>query len=102
MYISVNNENIIKAVSNDAIKSSNMRVIQTEELNGLNHYDILGKQLVLGSLSDPSKLKVAIICNWKDTCGIATYTNYLVNSLKNKVGEIKIFAEHITNNTEDG
>jgi len=50
------------------------------------------------SYIDKDKFKLAVICNWGDRCGIATYSKYLIDALQNKVDEIKIFAEK--NNVE--
>jgi glycosyltransferase involved in cell wall biosynthesis len=45
----------------------------------------------IGSLV--SKPRVAVISNWKVNCGIATYTEYLVQGLRKIAGSVKIFAE---------
>jgi len=44
------------------------------------------------------ELRIAFICNWKDKCGISTYSEYLVQALRPKVKEIAIFSEQIENN----
>ncbi len=38
-------------------------------------------------------MKVAVVCNFGDQCGIATYSKYLIDHLAPKVAAIKIFAE---------
>lgn len=50
-----------------------------------------------------SELRVAIICNWNDQCGISTYSGYLVNALKPQVADLKVFSEitpHVTGEDE--
>jgi glycosyltransferase involved in cell wall biosynthesis len=38
-------------------------------------------------------MKIAVICNWRDNCGISTYTKYLVDALVPKVDKVRIFSE---------
>jgi len=45
----------------------------------------------LNACKKPSK--IAVISNWNVNCGIATYTGYLVQSLKKITPSVKIFAE---------
>lgn len=40
-----------------------------------------------------AKPRVAMICNWGDQCGIATYSGYLVPALRPYLSGLKIFAE---------
>jgi glycosyltransferase involved in cell wall biosynthesis len=42
---------------------------------------------------DIKDLRVAMIANWGDQCGIATYTAYLCSAMKPMVKELKIFSE---------
>lgn len=88
MYISYNKYNIIKAVSNKPIKIVDHILIETDQLESEN---IIGKKLILGNQNE--NLRVALVCNWGDRCGIATYTAMLVEHLRPLVGEIRIFAE---------
>ena len=44
-------------------------------------------------LKNISELKVAIICNWHDQCGISTYSHFLTNAIVGKVKEVRIFSE---------
>lgn len=47
-----------------------------------------------GALELKSQVKrVGMICNWGQNCGIATYSNYLADSLKLEGAELKIFSE---------
>lgn len=43
-----------------------------------------------------NELRVAVVCNWDDKCGISTYSGYLVNAMASKVGAIKVFSEYRT------
>lgn len=51
----------------------------------------IGKRILLNT---DKSIRVAIICNWNDDCGISSYTRYLVDALAPKVNALKIFSEH--------
>jgi glycosyltransferase involved in cell wall biosynthesis len=53
------------------------------------HRHLLGKKVV----RKDKKLKIAMICNWDQECGISTYSKYLVDSLRPKVEDVRIFSE---------
>lgn len=89
-HISFNENGIIRTVSDKLIKIKDHSFIKTDQCFDNN---IIGKKIVLGPRQDT--LKVALICNWGDRCGISTYTTLLINSLKSKLSELKIFAEHL-------
>jgi hypothetical protein len=79
--------------SNDRIKGVFDREVQISNLDNLYKVDnveenIIGKRI--GTMS-PEKMKIAIVCNWRTPCGISTYSKYLVDALRSKVNEIKIF-----------
>lgn len=93
MYISYDKHGIIRAISGSPVKASDHVTIQTDLQVHPNQ--IIGKRIALGQRAHPNKLKVAIICNWGDQCGIATYSELLVRALRPKVSELKIFAEQI-------
>lgn len=81
--------------SNDRIKGVFDREVQVSNLDNLYKVDnveenIIGKRI--GTMS-PEKMKIAIVCNWRTPCGISTYSKYLVDALRSKVNEIKIFSE---------
>lgn len=46
-----------------------------------------------------SNLKVALVCNWNDKCGISTYSGYLAEAMKGKVAELRIFSEKTNDQT---
>jgi glycosyltransferase involved in cell wall biosynthesis len=58
----------------------------------------IGKKIVFGRPQDG--LRLAVICNWGDACGIATYSKYLVDSLLPKVIDLRIFAEEVESDIE--
>jgi glycosyltransferase involved in cell wall biosynthesis len=45
-------------------------------------------------------MRVAVIFNHGDNCGIATYTQYLIDSLRPKVDALKVFAEYLSPGSE--
>ncbi len=92
MYISYDENNVIVAVSEQPFMNPNQRVMKFELPAGADPHKLIGTKLP--TVRKPEKqTKVALICNWGDHCGIATYTGYLVEKLKERVGEIKIFSE---------
>lgn len=46
-----------------------------------------------------SELRIAIICNWNAKCGISTYSKYLVDAIRPKVKEVRVFSEIVPNTT---
>ena len=56
-------------------------------------HKLIGTRFREGEVKKKSDLKIAFICNWNDTCGISTYTKFLVNAVTPKVKEVKIFSE---------
>jgi glycosyltransferase involved in cell wall biosynthesis len=58
--------------------------------------DVVGKKIKFcrGQTNKENEgIKLAVICNWNDRCGISTYTQYILNNLKAKVGQLKVFSE---------
>lgn len=81
-YISINDRNIITAVSDQEFdKSVEIKMEASRSLLGRK----IGKKV--------DKLRVAMIANWGQACGISTYTGYLVRALRGKVSELKVFSE---------
>jgi glycosyltransferase involved in cell wall biosynthesis len=93
MYISYDKHGIIKMTSMQPIHAMGRSTIKTDQFDSSNY--LVGKRVVLGKRSD--KLRIALIVNWGDKCGISTYTENLTNALRPKVQEVKIFSEHIAN-----
>lgn len=92
MYVSLNANDVIDAVSQQPINIKGKKTLKidlSEEASKL-----IGKRLLFGKRKETSELRIAVICNWGDRCGIATYTGFLLNALRDKVADLKIFAEH--------
>lgn len=92
MYVSLNANDMIDAVSQQPINIKGKKTIKidlSEEASKL-----IGKRLLFGKRKETSELRIAVICNWGDRCGIATYTGFLLSALRTKVADLKIFAEH--------
>lgn len=86
-YILIDENQKIKGVFDRPIISNNkdkLLSIDTKEKN------LIGKKV--GTM-DPKNMKIAFICNWRTPCGISTYSKYLVDALRPKVKELKIFSE---------
>jgi glycosyltransferase involved in cell wall biosynthesis len=60
----------------------------------IDSHEVRGGRIVPKiKLSDHASLRVAWVSVWEVNCGISTYSSYLVPKLRDKVKEIRIFAE---------
>lgn len=100
MFISYSTDHIIRAVSDRPIHGTNAHLIETKDLDSYDKKNLIGKPIAFGPKAG-RKLRIAVICNWGDKCGIATYTQMLVEALRAKSSEVKIFAEYIDGNTSN-
>lgn len=82
-YVSISDRGMITAISEKYFDD-------TVEIPGPADKSLLGKRMI----HKTDKLRVAVICNWGQNCGISTYAKYLVDSLRPRVSELKIFSEH--------
>jgi glycosyltransferase involved in cell wall biosynthesis len=82
-------DNVIQLVSTNRILTSRYHSLQAELPAGFNP---IGKKI---KFYDPTVgIRLALICNWGDQCGISTYTKFLIDHLAPKLGDIKIFSEN--------
>lgn len=90
MFLYFDKKNIVKVATTRPINTNVYNIIEVKELP----LDPIGKRIIFGDNNwGKKKLRVAVICNWDDDCGIATYTKYLIKALTPKVDDIKIFSE---------
>jgi glycosyltransferase involved in cell wall biosynthesis len=87
-YVLLNRDNVVEAVSPRPFEKETGHALEVKE--DLSAGDLLGRQVVV---KNPEKMKLAVICNWNTPCGISTYSKYLVDALRPKVGELRIFSE---------
>lgn len=97
-YLLVDQDDLIVACSKTYLSSKECRTIF---VTNKDNNDLVGKKVVFGGRKKMSEIRLAVICNWGDKCGISTYTRFLVESLKKKVKEVKIFSEDV-GEKEDG
>jgi hypothetical protein len=90
MYISVDENNVIVAVSDIAFRQPGQKTVEIDLPRGADPHKLIGTKLKAGRKS-VRDLRVAFVCNWGDHCGIATYTGFLHRAMAPKVKEIKIF-----------
>jgi glycosyltransferase involved in cell wall biosynthesis len=108
MWISYNSNRIITAASSSPLE------IEGEKAKKINidadPRSLVGKTAPIDLLDledfvrkDSTDLRVAMVCNWHTKCGISTYSSYLVDALRPKVKELRIFSEIVPSTTaEDG
>ncbi len=102
MFVAVNKKNVIMAVSEKyfAISGHTTKVCEAN-LPKSDWHTLIGTKANEGAEKVIKDLKVAFICNWNDCCGISTYTKFLVDAMRPKVKEIRIFSEEgLTEPTE--
>lgn len=90
MFVSVDKNQLITAVSDHPISISGQR---TESLPGANPADIGSRFGPAQPIKPPSDIRVAFVCNWRDRCGISTYSKFLVTELEKIVGSVRVFSE---------
>lgn len=94
IYIAFNKKNIVAAISDRPFSITNHFVKEiSDPVPREEWHKIIGTKLFTGEIKTPKDLKIAIICNWNDACGISTYSRFLVEAITPKVKEMRIFSE---------
>ena len=91
-YISYGDDNIIRVIS-----SSNFTPLYRESGD---HVSKTSKPVELYQKfrqNNKKKLKIALICNWNQQCGISTYSKFIFDELKSYADDYKIFSEYQIN-----
>lgn len=91
MFAIINENNVVIATSEHPVKIGNNRSIKITK--DVDRNALIGTKVVANYDKPACELKVAFICNYGDNCGIATYSNMLIDAIKPLVKEIKVFAE---------
>ena len=106
MYLSFDKNLIVRNVSTVLVESEGLTSRKAN--HKYNWEALIGKRLPSDMIQEddfkiksPSELRVAVVCNWNDKCGISTYTGYLVKSMMPKVKELRIFSEFTEDQTAE-
>lgn len=106
MYILLDSNLIVRNISDTPTSAPGLTSRQADKRYTWD--SLLGKRIPQSMLipSDykakpVNQLRVAVICNWDDKCGISTYSNYLVNAILPKVAAVKVFSENKTDRSPD-
>ncbi len=91
-FVYLNDKNFIRAISKHPIYMPGC-AMQEMDITPTASLALVGKK-VQRQNKPAAQMKVAIICNWNQACGISTYTKYLIQHVKSKFQEIKIFSEY--------
>lgn len=87
VYILINEQNTIEGIfDRKFIVKPPCRMVEIRK----PPKNLLGRKI---AVMEPAEMKIAFICNWRTPCGISTYTQYVVEALRGKVKEVKIFSE---------
>jgi glycosyltransferase involved in cell wall biosynthesis len=78
----------VNVISSSKIDINGMESIMTDESVELNQK--------FNNVN--AKTRMAYVCNWNQQCGISTYSSFILEKLKNKIDEFKIFSEKFNNN----
>ncbi len=103
MYVSINADGILVRYAAQAFHTSGERVLRTNMTAGQLDA-LLGTKVIGKTEKQVADLRVAVVCNWNDSCGISTYSKLLVDAITPKVKEVKIFSEDVkcpTNETNN-
>src|SRR4051812_49321017 len=92
MYVSVNKRHVISAVSERFFEIKGNVTKEVETIPKEEWSELVGKK-INNEKPPVNQMRVAIVCNWNDACGISTYTGFLVDAIKKKVKEVRIFSE---------
>jgi glycosyltransferase involved in cell wall biosynthesis len=95
MYIAYDKDRVVRAVSNKPFSAAGQTIVQVpDDLCNGDWSALVGRTVTTQDQPKPAgAVRVAMICNWKDQCGISTYAAYLADALTPVVGELKIFSE---------
>ncbi len=91
-YLACDANNTIVAISEVPFTIEGINLVKVKLPKGTGE-KIVGKTLSNKPKKAVKDLRVAVICNWKDACGIATYSDFLVKEIKKKVTDVHIFSE---------
>lgn len=93
MFVAVNKKNIVTAISDRPFSITNHCIKEIPRVPREEWHKIIGTKLSTEAPKAYKDLKIAVICNWNDACGISTYSRFLIDSITPKVKEIRIFSE---------
>lgn len=93
MFIAFNKRDMIVAVSETPFTIQGCTVEERQTTSAKEDWFKLIGQRAHRNEKPRKDIKVAVVCNWGDTCGISTYTKFLVDALRPKVSQVKVFSE---------
>jgi glycosyltransferase involved in cell wall biosynthesis len=91
MFVYIDKLNHIRAISERSIQIDGCAE-RWAEIETVDFNNVLG-QTVTPEKKPQYEMRIAVICNWGQSCGISTYTRYLLDAIRPKVKELKIFSE---------
>ncbi len=94
MFVACNKRNVIAAISEKPFQLTGYVIHEITDPNipKTEWYKLIGTKLKT-TVKKLEELKIAFICNWNDYCGISTYTKFLVDAIRPKIKELRIFSE---------
>jgi len=104
MYLSHNKNLIVNVISTSKIEVAGQGIKKSGKSEKIRIGRRMPTELLKPSDYQPKEhkeLRVAVIVNWNDNCGISTYAKYLVDAMIPQVKALKIFSE-ITGTPHEG
>jgi glycosyltransferase involved in cell wall biosynthesis len=101
--------NKIQIVSNTKFYNPDLSIIElSEDYNNISDSDLILNYRVFNNKiyskcekKKASELKIALVGNWKMSCGISTYNESLWSEIEKLVGDVKLFIEENDQPTGD-
>jgi glycosyltransferase involved in cell wall biosynthesis len=99
MFLYYDNKGIVRIATTRPVVTNRYHMVEVAD--GCVRGNPIGRRLSRRH-EEPGGMRLAVICNWGDACGIATYAKYLIDALRPLVGELRIFAEDTGQGKTDG
>lgn len=92
-YLFIDKQNIVKMVSHQKLITNRYKVVSYPHyISPAEATLLIGKTVKFGSNKN-QPVRLALLANWSDLCGISTYTKFLIDTLAPKLDSLKIFSE---------
>jgi hypothetical protein len=86
MFLYCDAGGVVKLASTTPVDTDGYRVVEAND----TAESPIGKRVLFDK---DDGVRLAVICNWNDDCGISSYAKYLLDALAPKVSDIHVFSE---------
>lgn len=93
MFVACNKRDVIMSISSHTFDMNNDYLLhEIPDIEKDKWHQLVGTKLNTCK-KEIKDLRIAFICNWNDSCGISTYSKFLVDALLPKVNALHVFSE---------